>query len=105
MSLDEMLSGFRQGDNVVWQVDSLDEYTFFAEPFVKEALLDNEDCVYLRFAPHPPHCQSPKRPDHEESGPGTRLYIFCNRNTQDYQGTGRGQDKIFYLRQFIGPRG
>ena len=31
--LDQVLTGLRAGDNVVWQVDSLDDYTAFVEPF------------------------------------------------------------------------
>ena len=52
-SLDEVLQGLRYGDNVVWQVDHLEEYRYFAEPFATEAISDGRKCVYLRFAPHP----------------------------------------------------
>ncbi|HVO65893.1 MAG TPA: PEP/pyruvate-binding domain-containing protein [Syntrophales bacterium] len=52
-SLDEVIQGLRYGDNVVWQVDNLEEYRYFAEPFAKEAISDARKCVYLRFAPHP----------------------------------------------------
>ena len=52
--LDAMVQGLRLGDNVVWQVDSLVDYLYFAEPFAKRAIADKRDLVYLRFAPHPP---------------------------------------------------
>ena len=52
--LDEVLQGLRLGDNVVWQVDRLEDYVQFAEPFARQALRDGRRCVYLRFAPHPP---------------------------------------------------
>jgi len=52
-SLDEVLQGLRYGDNVVWQVDHLDEYKYFAEPFANQAINDWRKCIYLRFAPHP----------------------------------------------------
>jgi len=52
--LDEVIKGLRLGDNVVWQVDNLEEYLYFVEPFVKQALNNGNKCVYLRFAPHPP---------------------------------------------------
>ena len=51
-SLDELLQGLRLGDNVVWQVDHLDDYRYFAQAFAEQALRDGFDCVYLRFAPH-----------------------------------------------------
>ena len=53
-ALDEVLQGLRLGDNVVWQVDSLEDYIHFAEPFTNQAIQDGRRCVYLRFAPHPP---------------------------------------------------
>jgi len=51
-SLDELLQGLRRGDNVVWQVDSLEDYPYFARAFVERAIRDDFVCVYLRFAPH-----------------------------------------------------
>ncbi len=49
-----VIQGLRLGDNVVWQVDKLEDYQFFARPFAKQAMADKRDLVYLRFAPHPP---------------------------------------------------
>jgi len=53
-ALDEVLKGLRLGDNVVWQVDNLKDYVYFVEPFAEQALHNGGNCVYLRFAPHPP---------------------------------------------------
>ncbi len=53
-ALDEVIQGIRLGDNVVWQVDRLEDYCFFAEPFAKAATTNNLPLVYLRFASHPP---------------------------------------------------
>ncbi|MFC2034148.1 PEP/pyruvate-binding domain-containing protein [Chloroflexota bacterium] len=50
--LDDLLQGLRQGDNVVWQVDHLEDYPYFAKAFTEQAIHDGFDCVYLRFAPH-----------------------------------------------------
>jgi hypothetical protein len=52
--LDELLQGLRLGDNVVWQVERLEDYSYFAESFAKQMIRDGLDCVYLRFAPNPP---------------------------------------------------
>lgn len=51
-SLDELLQGLRLGDNVVWQVDRLEDYPYFAQKFADQAINDGYDCVYFRFAPH-----------------------------------------------------
>jgi pyruvate, water dikinase len=53
-SLDELLQGIRLGDNVVWQVDSLKEYSRFAESLVTQSIEDNLKCIYIRFASHGP---------------------------------------------------
>jgi len=53
-SLDELLQGLCLGDNVVWQVDRLDDYLYFAQAFAEQVIRDGFDCVYLRFAPHTP---------------------------------------------------
>ena len=51
-SLDKLLHGLRLGDNVVWQIDRLEDYPYFAQAFAEQAIGDGLDCVYLRFAPH-----------------------------------------------------
>ena len=53
-ALDNLLQGIRLGDNVVWQVDNLNDYTYFAESFVTQSIKDGFKCVYIRFAAHPP---------------------------------------------------
>ena len=53
-ALDEVLQGIRLGDNVVWQVESLEDYRYFAEPFAEAAIAAHQRLVYLRFASHPP---------------------------------------------------
>jgi len=53
-ALDEVLQGIRLGDNVVWQVDRLEDYRYFAEPFAEAAIAARRRIVYLRFASHPP---------------------------------------------------
>ncbi|MDP3017622.1 MAG: PEP/pyruvate-binding domain-containing protein, partial [Deltaproteobacteria bacterium] len=52
-ALDEVLQGIRLGDNVVWQVDRLEDYRYFAEPFAEAAIAARLRLVYLRFASHP----------------------------------------------------
>lgn len=51
-SLDGVLQNFRLGDNVVWQVDDLQDYLFFARPFADQSISDGRRCIYIRFAPH-----------------------------------------------------
>src|SRR5512144_23918 len=53
-SLDRVVEGLRPGDNVVWQVDSVEDYVPFVEPFVAQALAAGRTLVYFRFARHAP---------------------------------------------------
>ncbi|MEW5692619.1 MAG: PEP/pyruvate-binding domain-containing protein, partial [Candidatus Hydrogenedentota bacterium] len=51
-SLDKILNGIRPGDNIVWQVDSIDNYLAFVKPFCAYAKTKKEKLVYFRFAEH-----------------------------------------------------
>ena len=50
--LDKILCDLKKGDNIVWQVDSIEEYSHFVAPYVKKALQQKRDIVYIRFAQH-----------------------------------------------------
>ena len=52
--LDGLLQGLRPGDNVVWQIDRMDDYSHFAELFAEQSIKAGAKCVYFRFAPQPP---------------------------------------------------
>ncbi|PWB65453.1 MAG: pyruvate, phosphate dikinase [Deltaproteobacteria bacterium] len=51
--LDGVIQGLLPGDNIVWQVDSVDDYAPFAAPFCEDALRQGKRLVYFRFARHP----------------------------------------------------
>ncbi|MEJ2109377.1 MAG: PEP/pyruvate-binding domain-containing protein [Acidobacteriota bacterium] len=53
-ALDRILQGIRPGDNIVWQVDSIDDYMQFAKPFCDSALARGEKLIYFRYAKHKP---------------------------------------------------
>ncbi|PKN18290.1 MAG: phosphoenolpyruvate synthase [Deltaproteobacteria bacterium HGW-Deltaproteobacteria-6] len=59
--LDEILSYLQMGDNVVLQVDDIEDYKKFVDPYVKTALARNQRLVYMRFANHPPLLESNKK--------------------------------------------
>lgn len=52
--MDDILDYIRMGDNVVWQVTDIDEFRFFALPFVSQAKQDGRSITYIRFAQHAP---------------------------------------------------
>ncbi|MHC4719139.1 MAG: PEP/pyruvate-binding domain-containing protein [Planctomycetota bacterium] len=52
--LDKILCNLKKGDNIVWQVDSIEDYCHFVEPYISRALQQGRNIVYLRFGSHAP---------------------------------------------------
>ena len=52
--LDKTLNYLQMGDNVVFQVENIEDYKSFVNPYVKAALEKGRRVVYMRFAKHPP---------------------------------------------------
>ena len=53
-ALDAVLDNIRLGDNVVFQLSRLEEFAYFTEPYVHQAIADGRDLIYFRFASHAP---------------------------------------------------
>ena len=52
--LDRILKGMLPGDNIVWEVNNVEDYIPFVEPFCRHALKSGRKVVYFRFAKHRP---------------------------------------------------
>ena len=52
--MDKAFDNIRLGDNVVWRVSSLDEFKLFMDPYIEQAIKDNRNIIYFRFASHEP---------------------------------------------------
>ncbi len=50
--LDDVITGLRAGDNVVWQIDDIKDYIDLVKHFVQQALNENKKVIYMRFASH-----------------------------------------------------
>jgi len=50
--VDSLLDHIRCGDNVVFQVSDLEDYSFFVDRFVSQSVKDGHKPVYIRFASH-----------------------------------------------------
>jgi hypothetical protein len=59
--LDKTLNYLQMGDNVVFQVENIEDYKIFINPYVKTALERGQRIVYMRFAQHPPLLESTDR--------------------------------------------
>ena len=73
--VDNILDFIRMGDNVVWQVNDIDEFRFFALPFVKQARQDGRSITYVRFAQHRPIVEDTDGVDLVEFDPGPRRLL------------------------------
>lgn len=52
--IDRVLRGIEPGDNIVWEVDTIDEYQELVSPYVAAARSAGRKVIYFRFAPHEP---------------------------------------------------
>ena len=52
--LDRMIDMLRLGDNVVWKVDSMEDYKKLVGLYVSQALQDKRRIIYIRFGVHAP---------------------------------------------------
>lgn len=52
--MDKALDNIRLGDNVVFRVSDLSEFSLFMKPYVEQAKKDGRNIIYFRFASHEP---------------------------------------------------
>ncbi len=52
--MDAALDNIRLGDNVVWRVSDLSQFRLFMEPYLRQAIEDDRNIIYFRFASHDP---------------------------------------------------
>lgn len=56
--LDKTLNYLQMGDNVVFQVEDIEDYKKFVNPYIESSLAKDRRIVYMRFAKHPPLVES-----------------------------------------------
>ncbi|MCL2209315.1 MAG: PEP/pyruvate-binding domain-containing protein [Treponema sp.] len=52
--LDQVIDQLRLGDNVVWQVQSIEDYLKVVRPYIEQSKKDGRRLVYFRFGNHEP---------------------------------------------------
>ncbi len=52
-SLDRVIQRVMPGDNIVWRIDLIDDYSVLVKSFSENALRNGRKLVYFRFARHP----------------------------------------------------
>ncbi|MBN2110596.1 MAG: phosphoenolpyruvate synthase [Methanosarcinaceae archaeon] len=77
--LDEIIHYFRLGDNVVWEVENLEDYRYFANRFIRQAIRSGSRCVYVRFTPHEPILEAMEGLDIVKIDPGSGFDFFSSQ--------------------------
>ena len=79
IGFDKLLQGLRPGDNIVWQVESLDDYLPFVKPCCDYALDNGFKPVYFRFARHAPLMTADSGVKIYELDPQEGFYSFIHQ--------------------------
>lgn len=94
-SLDAVLSGILAGDNIVWHVESIEDYRAFVNPFTQAALRDNRRLIYFRFARHEPLLQHGIPCERHMLNPEEGFEAFIHRIHQVIGEAGSGAYYVF----------
>lgn len=92
--LDRVLKGLLPGDNIVWQVDTVEDYLPFVAPFCRAALEASCPVLYFRFARHDPVVKDAGVQMHVLR-PEDGFEAFITQVHQAIQGAGRGAYYVF----------
>ncbi|HAS51308.1 MAG TPA: pyruvate, phosphate dikinase [Gammaproteobacteria bacterium] len=95
VGLDRVFRGIMAGDNIVWQVDSIEDYRPLVEPFCRYAVEKGRKLVYFHFGRHA--ALVPEGPGVEVRvlDPGEGFEPFLAAIHQTIEQTGRGAYYVF----------
>ena len=94
-ALDRILHGIRPGDNIVWQVDSIDDYIPFVELLIANAKFRGAKLVYFRFAKHAELVRKDTGAQIHYLCPEAGFEAFIGRIHEVIKRTGRGGYYVF----------
>jgi pyruvate, water dikinase len=94
-ALDAVLRGLRPGDNVVWQVETLDDYAPLVPPFVARARAGGRRVVYFRFARHAPLLDAASGAEIREISPALGFESFTDAIHRAIEEAGPGAFHVF----------
>lgn len=93
--LDHLLRGVQAGDNIVWQVESIEDYLAFVEPYAKAAITHGKKLIYFRFAAHPALLKEDAGAEVYELDPEAGFESFIDAIHETIERAGRGAFYIF----------
>lgn len=94
--LDRVLHGILPGDNVVFQVDSVEDYLPFVTPFVQAATqIPGKPLIYFRFAGHPALLEASSSVELHELHPSHGFETFISEIFDVIERHGKGASYVF----------
>jgi hypothetical protein len=93
--LDRMLKGLMPGDNIVWQVDTIEDYKPFIRPYYENAAAKGRRVVYFRFARHEPLVPAGTGVEISILHPEKGFEVFLDETHKMIEEAGRGAFYIF----------
>lgn len=93
--LDRLFRGLIPGDNVVWQVDSVDDYRAFVDPYCQAARRNGQKVIYIRFAEHEPLVDDQPGTQIHQLQPEAGFENFITRIHEIIEKNGRGGFYVF----------
>ena len=94
-ALDRVVGGLRPGDNVVWQVDSVEDYLQLTAPFVERARAEGRRLIYFRFARHAPLVAEERGAEVHRLNPAVGFETFTAAIHRVIERAGRGAFYVF----------
>ncbi len=93
--LDGILKGLLPGDNVVWQIDSMEDYQKLVTPYVDFALEHSQPLVYFHFADHQELLKPDERVMVYRFRPDEGFEVFLQKIHAAIRDAGRGACYVF----------
>ena len=93
--LDQALKGILPGDNIVWQVDAIEDYTAVVAPYCRAGLQSGRKVIYFRFASHAPVVPHDCMVEVHELNPAEGFETFIATIHAVIENAGRGAWYIF----------
>ena len=93
--LDRVFRGVMAGDNIVWQVDSIEDYRPLVEPFCQYARAKGRKLVYFHFARHAALVAEGPGVEVQVLDPGEGFEPFLSAIHKTIEQTGRGAYYVF----------
>lgn len=93
--LDRVLKGVIAGDNIVWRMDSIEDYLAVVRPYCEAARKSSRKLVYFRFASHEPLLPPDFGAEVHELRPEEGFETFIAEIHRVIESTGRGALYVF----------